>query len=179
MRGLFVTGTDTDVGKTIVSAGLLKRLRAAGLDAVPMKPVQTGAMRRGQELRAPDFIQRPNSNSIRKDRSMALNVTLVFPPVSSPFTSPPPSLAALKAYLGQQGVATVETRDLNIEFFRFLLDHWERMCPAFAERFRRDLKSADLKDDSRQVLVALLYVYLPSLTFCTLLIMRYNCICFT
>jgi len=42
-RGIFVTGTDTDVGKTVVTATILTSLRhAAGVDAVPMKPVQTG-----------------------------------------------------------------------------------------------------------------------------------------
>lgn len=41
--GLFITGTDTDVGKTIVTAGILRHLRREGIDAVSMKPVQTGA----------------------------------------------------------------------------------------------------------------------------------------
>ena len=55
MRGLFVTGTDTNVGKTVVAAGLLRRARSAGIDAVPMKPVQTGALREGGRLVAPDL----------------------------------------------------------------------------------------------------------------------------
>ncbi len=42
-RGIFITGTDTDVGKTIVTAGLLRQLRNAGVNAASMKPVQTGA----------------------------------------------------------------------------------------------------------------------------------------
>ncbi len=41
-RSFFVTGTDTGVGKTIVTAALTSALRAAGHDVVPMKPVQTG-----------------------------------------------------------------------------------------------------------------------------------------
>jgi dethiobiotin synthase len=45
MRGLFVTGTGTDAGKTVTAAGFLRLLRERGLDAVPMKPVQTGARR--------------------------------------------------------------------------------------------------------------------------------------
>lgn len=40
--GLFVTGTDTGVGKTVASAALVYRLRAAGLRAVGMKPVASG-----------------------------------------------------------------------------------------------------------------------------------------
>ena len=44
-RSLFVTGTDTGVGKTVASAALLHRLRAAGLRAVGMKPVASGCER--------------------------------------------------------------------------------------------------------------------------------------
>jgi adenosylmethionine-8-amino-7-oxononanoate aminotransferase len=40
--GYFITGTDTDAGKTVAAAAVLCALRAAGIDAVPMKPVQTG-----------------------------------------------------------------------------------------------------------------------------------------
>jgi len=42
MRGLFVTGTDTGVGKTEVSCALLEEARARGLDIVGMKPAQSG-----------------------------------------------------------------------------------------------------------------------------------------
>ena len=38
----FVTGTDTDVGKTFVTALLTRSLRLAGLDTVAMKPVSCG-----------------------------------------------------------------------------------------------------------------------------------------
>ncbi|HEX6136639.1 MAG TPA: dethiobiotin synthase [Casimicrobiaceae bacterium] len=41
-RGLFVTGTDTSVGKTLVATALLRTLAAAGLRAVGMKPVAAG-----------------------------------------------------------------------------------------------------------------------------------------
>ena len=42
MRGLFVTATDTGVGKTEVACALLANARARGLDAVGMKPAQSG-----------------------------------------------------------------------------------------------------------------------------------------
>ncbi len=45
MAGLFITGTGTDVGKTVVTAGLLRRLRRSGVDAAVMKPFQTGCTR--------------------------------------------------------------------------------------------------------------------------------------
>jgi dethiobiotin synthetase len=41
--GVFVTATDTEVGKTYVSAGLLAAWRRAGIAAAPMKPVASGA----------------------------------------------------------------------------------------------------------------------------------------
>jgi dethiobiotin synthetase len=41
-RGIFVTGTDTGVGKTIVAAALLRGLKSAGGRAVGMKPVAAG-----------------------------------------------------------------------------------------------------------------------------------------
>ena len=42
MNGLFITGTDTDVGKTAFSALLLAELRRRKINAAPMKPAQTG-----------------------------------------------------------------------------------------------------------------------------------------
>jgi dethiobiotin synthetase len=42
VRGLFVTGTDTGVGKTVVAAALAAALRADGVDVAAFKPVVTG-----------------------------------------------------------------------------------------------------------------------------------------
>lgn len=41
-RGVFVTGTDTGVGKTLVACALVRALCARGLDVGVMKPVETG-----------------------------------------------------------------------------------------------------------------------------------------
>ncbi|WP_213293468.1 dethiobiotin synthase [Paraburkholderia sacchari] len=43
---LFVTGTDTEIGKTFVSAALLRGLARAGLRAAAMKPIAAGAYER-------------------------------------------------------------------------------------------------------------------------------------
>ena len=45
MRGFYVTGTDTGIGKTVASTALLHALRARGLRAVGMKPVASGCER--------------------------------------------------------------------------------------------------------------------------------------
>ncbi|MFZ6711486.1 dethiobiotin synthase [Undibacterium sp. TC9W] len=39
----FVTGTDTEIGKTLVSAAMLHAMQAQGLQAVGMKPIAAGA----------------------------------------------------------------------------------------------------------------------------------------
>ena len=44
-RRWFVTGTDTGVGKTLVSSAMLSLLAASGLRAVGMKPVAAGLER--------------------------------------------------------------------------------------------------------------------------------------
>ena len=55
MQSLFITGTDTGVGKTTFTAALLAQARAAGIDAVPMKPVQTGCSFEDGRWLAPDL----------------------------------------------------------------------------------------------------------------------------
>jgi dethiobiotin synthetase len=44
-QGYFVTGTDTGVGKTLVSCALLHGFVARGNSAIGMKPVAAGAVR--------------------------------------------------------------------------------------------------------------------------------------
>ncbi len=41
-KGLFITGTDTGVGKTVVTAGLVRFARTIGIRCVAVKPVETG-----------------------------------------------------------------------------------------------------------------------------------------
>ncbi len=49
-RGVFITGTDTDVGKTWVAAGLTAALRSRGGQAVYFKPLQSGCPREDGRL---------------------------------------------------------------------------------------------------------------------------------
>jgi dethiobiotin synthetase len=53
---LFVTGTDTGVGKTLVSAALLRRLRERGLRVAGMKPVASGCVVTPDGLRNEDAL---------------------------------------------------------------------------------------------------------------------------
>ena len=50
MKSLFVTGTDTDVGKTCVSASIVKNLRDMGIDVGVMKPFASGYKKNSSSL---------------------------------------------------------------------------------------------------------------------------------
>lgn len=55
MKGFFITGTDTDAGKTVASAAILALLLNLEKDAVPVKPAQTGCELINGKLNAPDL----------------------------------------------------------------------------------------------------------------------------
>jgi dethiobiotin synthetase len=42
MKGFFITGTDTEIGKTFVTAALTRRLTVHGLRVAPIKPLAAG-----------------------------------------------------------------------------------------------------------------------------------------
>lgn len=54
MNGIFVTGTDTGVGKTVVAAGIVHALIARGARVAAMKPVASGAHAGAEGLRNDD-----------------------------------------------------------------------------------------------------------------------------
>ncbi|NOY65153.1 MAG: dethiobiotin synthase [Nitrospirae bacterium] len=49
-RGIFITGTDTGVGKTVIAGALVRVLKRKGLKVGVMKPVETGCAREGDVL---------------------------------------------------------------------------------------------------------------------------------
>lgn len=55
-KGIFVTGTDTGVGKTLVSGGLAAVLREKGVDVGVMKPVESGCSRKNGKLQPEDAL---------------------------------------------------------------------------------------------------------------------------
>lgn len=66
-QGYFITGTDTGVGKTVVTAGLLAAFRAQGINAAAMKPVASGGIREDGKLISEDarfYLEPSNSPDI-------------------------------------------------------------------------------------------------------------------
>ncbi|MEK6691104.1 MAG: dethiobiotin synthase [Nitrospirota bacterium] len=55
-KGIFITGTDTDVGKTVVAGALAMGLKKIGFSVGVMKPVETGCKKVGKRLIPSDAI---------------------------------------------------------------------------------------------------------------------------
>jgi dethiobiotin synthetase len=81
-RGFFVTGTDTDVGKTLISCALLHALRNAGKTVLGMKPVAAGCERQAQGLLCSDV------EALRKASSLEVPIEWVNPYAFLPAIAP-------------------------------------------------------------------------------------------
>ena len=55
-HGIFITGTDTGVGKTVVACGLVRALRKTGSRVSVMKPVASGSLQTPEGLRNADAL---------------------------------------------------------------------------------------------------------------------------
>jgi dethiobiotin synthetase len=84
MKSFFITGTDTDVGKTYVTAGLVVTLRTMGIDVGIMKPFAAGiAQKKG--FKSEDVEILSNAAKIT-DPEILLNPQF-FPIIGSPYTA--------------------------------------------------------------------------------------------
>lgn len=61
----FVTGTDTEIGKTFSTVALLKKISGLGFRTLGLKPVASGSEHTSQGLRNHDAIQLQQSSSIQ------------------------------------------------------------------------------------------------------------------
>lgn len=89
MRGVFVTGTDTEIGKTRISCGLLHGLARTGLRVAGMKPVASGADR------TPDGLRNEDALALQRAANVSLPYELVNPYAFEPPIAP--HLAAAEA----------------------------------------------------------------------------------
>jgi dethiobiotin synthetase len=70
VHSVFVTGTDTGVGKTLVACALLRRLAARGIPAIGMKPVAAGCAETPQGRINEDVESLLAAGSVRADRAL-------------------------------------------------------------------------------------------------------------
>ena len=84
MKSIFITGTDTDVGKTYITAGLAITLRKMGTDVGVMKPFAAGVkQKKGFKSEDVEIL----SNSAKVDDSEELLNPQFFPISASPYTA--------------------------------------------------------------------------------------------
>jgi len=50
MLGVFITGTNTDVGKTFIAVEIARRLSQRNIKVIPRKPIESGCVKHGDEL---------------------------------------------------------------------------------------------------------------------------------
>jgi dethiobiotin synthetase len=87
--GFFVTGTDTECGKTEITLGLMQCLQTLGHSVVGMKPVASGAEQTAEGLRNQDALRLQQQSSIDVDYEL-VNPYAFAPPIA-------PHLAAVQA----------------------------------------------------------------------------------
>jgi dethiobiotin synthetase len=82
-RGVFITGTDTGVGKTVVACALVRALRAQGARVAVMKPVASGAVETPDGLRNADALALMDAAGTTADTAYSeVNPYCFEPPVS-------------------------------------------------------------------------------------------------
>lgn len=81
-KGYFVTGTDTEVGKSWCTVGLMAKLQQQGLSVIGMKPVASGCMMTTQGLTNED------ARLIRTQSSVQLDYPLINPYAFAPPIAP-------------------------------------------------------------------------------------------
>ena len=65
-KGIFITGTDTGVGKTFVAVGLINALKEKGFNVCPMKPVETGCRTKKGKLIPEDTMSLIRASGIKE-----------------------------------------------------------------------------------------------------------------
>jgi len=99
IRGFFITGTDTGVGKTLVSCALLSALRNSGRRCAAMKPVASGCHTVAGELRNDDAL------SLMEHTGLELPYELVNPYALRAATAPHLAARAAGEYIDITSIA--------------------------------------------------------------------------
>jgi dethiobiotin synthetase len=79
---LFITGTDTNVGKTYISIGILKAANQINLSTLGMKPVASGCFHKQNELYNQDAV------ALRESSSVTLDYQKINPFAFEPYIAP-------------------------------------------------------------------------------------------
>lgn len=78
-KGYFITGTDTNIGKTIVTSHLVASLQQITIDAIPYKPIQSGVIKKCNRLVGEDVAFYKEHLLLKEDFSYYNTYTLETP----------------------------------------------------------------------------------------------------
>lgn len=79
IRHAYVTGTDTEIGKTFVTCALLREARNAGARVIGMKPVASGCIETGDGWRSEDALAHVDADRIDIDYGLRNQYALPLP----------------------------------------------------------------------------------------------------
>ncbi|HWQ70893.1 MAG TPA: dethiobiotin synthase [Desulfitobacteriaceae bacterium] len=104
-KGLFITSTDTGVGKTVITAGILGALRKHGEDAIAIKPIQSGGI-------------------LRENRIVSEDTFFYGTVTDLPYSDRDLNPVCLQASLAPAVAAEIEGVNINLDT---ILDHYQRI----------------------------------------------------
>lgn len=99
-KGIFITATGTDAGKTFVTALLVKKLRQGGINAGYYKAALSGAVRKGERLIPgdADYVKRTAGIDVPLEKMVSyIYETAVSPHLASEFEGKPVDLEKVLA----------------------------------------------------------------------------------
>lgn len=94
----FITGTDTNVGKTYISVGLLKAFHHLGYSTIGVKPIASGGVYKNNVLYSEDAMQLNQASSIQlayKETNPFVFAPAIAPHIAAKLANTPLTLADL------------------------------------------------------------------------------------
>lgn len=122
-RGLFITGTDTNIGKTIVTGALAAALRSCDVRVGICKPVTTGCLVRAD--RSQNAPPEDDDDLAPADAAFSANAAGI--PVNDatmPFLSPVRFVAPAAPFVA----AAIEQRPIRYGRIQAAMDYWSTHC---------------------------------------------------
>lgn len=102
--GFFITGTDTEIGKTTIACGLVHKLAAAGRNVAVMKPVASGCRR------TPEGLRNEDAAALIAASGRAWDYALVNPFAFEPAIAPHIAAAKAGVAIDRRGILEAFTR---------------------------------------------------------------------
>ncbi len=107
-RTFFITGTDTESGKTLVGAGLLYKARELGLSTLGLKPVAAGAVSTAKGLRNDDAEQLIHNSSVKLPYD-EVNPMCLKPPIAPHIAAANAGISISSSHLHQHCCRALQT----------------------------------------------------------------------